>query len=238
MIHETAQELFDALCAPFPVEFIEWRIGSTNTDKSKGLALCYVDARAVMDRLDTICGPDGWQCNYTPGVNGSIICNIGIQMPGTAHPVPGAPKGSIMDCAGAWIWKADGAGATDVEGEKGALSDAFKRAAVRWGVGRYLYDLKAPWVPIENKKIPEAEIKKLDSLHEDFAQKCGWGLRAGVQAYKLMNQMVRQFVTDSATAQDFKTKNASMIAQLPVGMRNHLNESLDRIGGTQAEAAQ
>jgi hypothetical protein len=38
-----------------------------------------MDARAVMDRLDGVCGPDGWQCNYTPGVNGSIVCNIGVR---------------------------------------------------------------------------------------------------------------------------------------------------------------
>lgn len=221
MQYENAQALYDELCAPFPVEMIEWRIGSTSPDKAKGLALCYVDARAVMDRLDTVCGPDAWQDNYTAGVNGSIICNIGLKMPSSE-----------------WIWKADGAGATDVEGEKGALSDAFKRAAVRWGVGRYLYDLKAPWVVIENKRIPEAEVKKLDALHEDFAQKCGWGLRAGVQAYKLLNQAIVKKIADPVEAQEFKTENASMIAQLPVGMRKHLNDQLDRVGAHHQEAAE
>ncbi|MFK4507676.1 Rad52/Rad22 family DNA repair protein [Bradyrhizobium daqingense] len=111
---ETAQELFDELCRPFAAEEIEWRIGSTNADKTKGMALAYMDARAVMDRFDAVCGPDGWQCNYT--MAGAIaICNIGVLMPSDR-----------------WIWKADGAGATDVEGEKGMLSDALKRAAVRW----------------------------------------------------------------------------------------------------------
>ena len=38
-----------------------------------------------------------------------------------------------------WITKADGAGDTDIEGEKGGISDALKRAAVVWGIGRYLY---------------------------------------------------------------------------------------------------
>lgn len=225
MNYETAQELFDHLCAPFPVDFIEWRVGSMNGEKTKGMALCYVDARAVMDRLDSICGPDGWQCNYSQGVNGSIICNIGVRMPD-----------------GSWVWKADGAGSTDVEAEKGALSDAFKRAAVRWGVGRYLYDMKSPWVTLEAKGrsfiIPDAERAKLNEIHEDYAQKAGWGLRAGVQAYKLANQLVRQFVTDPASAQEFKTKNNGMIAQLPVAMRRHLFEQLDRVGAAQSEAAE
>ena len=242
-MHETAQDLFDALSAPFPVEMIEWRVGSTNKEKTKCLPLCYIDARAVMDRLDTVCGPDGWQCNYTAGVNGSIICNIGVRMPGFVFmPIgPSGPAGSPTPgiAQEKWLWKADGAGATDIEGDKGALSDALKRAAVRWGVGRYLYDLKAPWVPLDQGRyISDEDRKKLDNLHEEFAQKCGWGLRAGVQAYKLMNQMVKQFVTNSATAQEFKDKNASMISQLPVGMRKHLNETLDRIGGEQLEAAE
>lgn len=231
MDYATGQELYDALSAPFPVEMIEWRVGTTNAkyrkndnDPVKGIPLCYIDARAVMDRLDTVCGAENWQCNYTPGVGGSIICNLGIRVPG-----------------GDWVWKADGAGATDVEGEKGALSDALKRSAVRWGVGRYLYDLKSPKVTLEpmgqSWRIPDAEMKKLDTLHEEFAQKAGWGMRAGIQAYKLLIGIVREFVTDPAAVIDFREKNKGMIPQLPVAMRNHLNETLDRVGAI-AEAAE
>jgi hypothetical protein len=229
--YATAQDLFDALSAPFPSDYIEWRVGTTNKkwrkegEPLRGIPLCYIDARAVMDRLDMICGPDGWQCNYTPGAAASIVCNIGIRMPN-----------------GDWLWKADGAGATDMEGEKGMLSDALKRAAVRWGVGRYLYDIKAGRIELELRGetpvIPEAAHKKLNDLHEDFAVKAGWGVRAGIQAYKLLNQTVKQWVTDAVSAQDFKDKNASMIAQLPVAMRKHLYEQLDRVGAAQTEAAQ
>jgi len=224
MNYETAQELFDELCRPFAAEEIDWRVGSTTADKSKGMALAYMDARAVMDRLDGVCGPDGWQCNYTPGVNGSIICNIGVRMP-----------------SGEWIWKADGAGATDVEGEKGMLSDAIKRAAVRWGVGRYLYEMKSPWVALEKKGnsyiIPDAERKKLDQVHEDFCTSCGWGLRAGRVAYSFANQVVKHFVTDAISAAELKERNAGMIAQMPVAMRKHLNDTLDRIGASSNQQA-
>jgi hypothetical protein len=177
-----------------------------------------------MDRLDSVCGPDGWQCNYSAAPGNAIICNLGILI------------------AGDWIWKADGAGATDVEGEKGMLSDALKRAAVRWGVGRYLYDLKSPWVELEpagrSVRIKDSERKRLDDLHEDFAAKAGWGLRAGIQAYKLMNSAIKQWVTSPDAAIEFREKNKSMIVQLPVGMRRHLNETLDRIGATAREAAE
>jgi hypothetical protein len=66
------------------------------------------------------------------------------------------------------VWKSDGAGDSDVEAEKGAVSDAFKRAAVKWGVGRYLYDLDSPWVALEKRgnsyaiaKSEEARLAKL-----------------------------------------------------------------------------
>jgi hypothetical protein len=118
------------LRAPFPPERVSWRVGSTTQDKSKGMALAYIDARDVMDRLDDVVGPQNWQCTY-PHANGKTVCSIGIRV------------------GEEWVWKSDGAGDTDYEAEKGALSDAFKRAAVRWGIGRYLYDLESPWVQVE-----------------------------------------------------------------------------------------
>lgn len=224
MNYETPQELFDELCRPFAAEEIDWRIGSTTKDKTKGMALAYMDARAVMDRLDGVCGPGGWQCNYA--VTGAVaVCNLGVQMP-----------------SGEWIWKADGAGATDVEGEKGMLSDALKRAAVRWGIGRYLYEMKAPWVALEaagnSYRIPEAERKKLDQVHEDFCASAGWGIRAGRVAYSFANQVVKHFVTSVSDVQDLKERNAGTIAQMPVAMRKHLSDTLDRIGAPKSEAAE
>lgn len=221
MAYATAQELFDELCRPFAAEEIDWRVGSVTKDKTKGMALAYMDARAVMDRLDGVCGPDGWQCNYL--VTGPLaVCNIGVKMP-----------------SGEWIWKADGAGATDVEGEKGMLSDALKRAAVRWGVGRYLYEMKSPWVELKDGRyIAEGERKKLDQIHEDFCASAGWGLRAGRVAYSFANQVVKHFVTSADEAAELKQRNAGMIAQMPVAMRKHLSETLDRIGASTAEAAE
>ena len=225
MNYETAQDLFDALCAPFAAEEIDWRVGSTTGDKSKGMALAYIDARAVMDRLDGVCGPENWACNYSAGAGASIVCNLGIRMP-----------------TGEWVWKADGAGATDVEGEKGMLSDALKRAAVRWGVGRYLYEMKSPWVALEpmgrSFKIKDDERKKLDQVHEDYCATAGWGIRAGRVAYSFANQVVKHFVTTAADAADLKERNAGTIAQMPVAMRKHLSETLGRIGASSREAAE
>ncbi|HEX6978283.1 MAG TPA: Rad52/Rad22 family DNA repair protein [Alphaproteobacteria bacterium] len=138
-----------ALTAPFPADRVSWRVGSTTADRKRGMALAYIDARDVMDRLDEVCGPENWQCRY-PHANGKTVCELGIRI------------------GDEWIWKADGAGDTDFEAEKGALSDAFKRAAVRWGIGRYLYDLEAPWVDIEasgrSVRIAAHETAKLQDL--------------------------------------------------------------------------
>lgn len=217
MNYETAQELFDALSAPFASEDIDWRIGSTTKDKSKGMALAYIDARAVMDRLDSVCGPDGWQCNYSASAGVSIVCNLGILMPDSS-----------------WLWKADGAGATDVEGEKGMLSDALKRAAVRWGVGRYLYDLKSPWVALEQAgnsyKLAEGSRKLLDDAHEEGAKRAGWGNPSDVATYRFLLKVVTETVTQPSDVPAFREKYKSMFPLLRAAARKHLETQLDRVG--------
>jgi len=118
------------LFAEFDREAISWRAQSVTKDGSKAMALAYIDARDVMERLDQAVGATDWQDRYE--FHGSrTICYLSIRVEGE------------------WITKADGAGDSDVEAEKGAISDALKRAAVKWGIGRYLYALDAPWVPCE-----------------------------------------------------------------------------------------
>lgn len=119
------------LFAEFPQEDISWRAQSMTREGDKAMALAYIDARNVMDRLDQVCGAGDWQDRYE--FHGSrTICYLSIRIDGE------------------WVTKADGAGDSDVEAEKGAISDALKRAAVKWGIGRYLYSLDAPWVPCES----------------------------------------------------------------------------------------
>jgi hypothetical protein len=123
------------LQAPFDASEIEWRVGSTTQDKSKGLALAYVTNRAIQNRLDDTFGPFGWQNEFRPWGDKSQLCGISIKDIGT----------------GDWITKWDGAENTDYEPTKGGLSDSMKRAAYQWGIGRYLYKLDAVWVPIKQQ---------------------------------------------------------------------------------------
>lgn len=146
---EAKNAIATALAEPFPAECVSWRVGSTTSDKKRGMALAYVDARAVMDRLDAVLGPENWQDDYTFS-DKRILCRISVKL------------------YGEWISKCDGAGDTDVEPEKGGISDAFKRAAVKWGPGRYLYGMPSPWVEIEpcgkSFKIKTAELPKLREI--------------------------------------------------------------------------
>ena len=85
-----------------------------------GKELVYITARHVMDRLDKEVGQENWTTNYRE-VMGRIICELSIYIDGK------------------WITKCDGADDTSIEGAKGALSDALKRAGVQWGIFRSYY---------------------------------------------------------------------------------------------------
>ena len=128
--------LMRQLRAPFPRDKIKFRPGATTKDKAKGLALAYADARTFQDRLDDVWGTDNWESHCVTN-DGGCICSITLHF-------------NLDDGTSYARTKSDGAGATDVEGEKGAISDAFKRACVQWGIGRYLYNLSDMWVPLSN----------------------------------------------------------------------------------------
>lgn len=123
------------LKAPFKADEYEWR-GQSDSKRQDGtvsaLVLCYVQARAILNRLDEVCGPFGWQVQYRSGPDGGVICSLGILDPDTKH----------------WIWKEDGASNTDIEAVKGGISGALKRAGSAWGIGRLLYNLDAGWVTL------------------------------------------------------------------------------------------
>ena len=103
-----------ALKRPFDPRKLKWRKGPG------GKELVYITARDVMDRLDEAVGVSGWESSYKE-VMGRVVCEL------------------TLCIEGKYITKCDGADDTAIEGAKGALSDALKRAAVQFGVGRYLY---------------------------------------------------------------------------------------------------
>lgn len=123
---------------PFAADDIEWRIqqsGKTGAGKVWAMVLAYVTNRAIMKRLDDVCGKAGWKNEYRdiPN-NGGVECGISIKV------------------GDEWITKWDAAEQTQVEAVKGGRSGAMKRAAVQWGIGRYLYDLEEGFAQISTDK--------------------------------------------------------------------------------------
>jgi hypothetical protein len=123
---------------PFPQSDIEWKPGAVTRDKKKGLAMAYLTNRAIQDRLDEVCGPANWKNTFKPGPDGGVLCGIAVNVTGD----PANPR---------WVTKWDGAENTEFESVKGGLSGAMKRAAVQWGIGRYLYDLPSVWVNLDER---------------------------------------------------------------------------------------
>jgi len=140
-------ELAAALAAPFPADRVSWKPQAISRDKKRALAVAYIDARDVAQRLDDAVGPLNWQVDHKQ-VGDQIVTGLGIRDPET----------------GAFIckWDTGFVGGADSESEdtqmkarKGTISDGLKRAGVLWGIGRYLYRLPKVWVDFD------AEHKKL-----------------------------------------------------------------------------
>lgn len=127
------EEIIRRLREPFNGREIEWKIQVTSQDKQRGMAVAYMDARAVQKRLDETVGPFNWKNVYSLWHENSQICGISI----------------FYDERKEWVTKFDGAENSDFEPIKGGLSDSFKRAASVWGIGRYLYEMEGVWVEIE-----------------------------------------------------------------------------------------
>jgi len=130
------EALMKALAAPF--EASEVRFKPAVVSGNRALALAYVDARVIQDRLDEVLGVIGWQDDYECLPDGSVVCRLRIRV------------------GGEWLTKVDVGGPSEQPDEgdrrKAAFSDALKRAAVKFGVGRYLYRLQSQWADYDPKK--------------------------------------------------------------------------------------
>ena len=122
------------LSEPFPAKDIEWRVSRAGEKNGKAWArvLAYVTNRAIMDRLDSVAGIENWRNEYTAAPSGGVLCGISVRI------------------GDEWVTKWDGAENTDIESVKGGLSGSMKRAAVQWGIGRYLYSLTEDFAVISD----------------------------------------------------------------------------------------
>lgn len=108
-----------------PLSEVEWRVQG-KIDRAGGVqVVAYLDAPTVSRLLDEWVGPSRWRDHYEPtGKPGTMWCHLSIKFDDE------------------WITKEDIGTASDMEADKGLVSDAFKRVAMRkWGVGRNVFAL-------------------------------------------------------------------------------------------------
>lgn len=125
-----------ALAEPFEPREVKFKPQMVKNNRC--LAMAYIDARLIQDRLDDVLGVENWTDNYTILNDGSVMCRLRLKL------------------GDRWITKTDvGSPSEQPDGGdrlKAAFSDALKRAAVKFGIGRYLYRLPAQWVDYDGVK--------------------------------------------------------------------------------------
>lgn len=129
-------KIMNDLARPFDPSEIRFKPAVVSGNRA--LALAYVDARTIMDRLDEVMGVAGWQDSYEFLPNGSCLCKLSLRINGE------------------WLAKMDIGGPSDQsddgDKDKAAVSDALKRTAVKWGISRFLYRLASQWVDYDSSK--------------------------------------------------------------------------------------
>jgi hypothetical protein len=136
----------ETLTAPIQPNEIEWRVQSV-TSTGKMIVVPYINNRCVMQRFDAAFGPTNWTSEFREITNG-FICRLTVYLDGQI------------------ITREDGASKTNIEPEKGGISDAMKRAAVQFGLGRCLYDYPKVFIECNDKYIPDWAQDKLTKLVE------------------------------------------------------------------------
>lgn len=206
-------EIIKRLHEPFNAKEIEWKIQVTSQDKKRGMAVAYMDARAVQKRLDEVVGAFNWKNVYSLWHDNSQICGISI----------------FNDDRSEWITKFDGAENSDIEPIKGGLSDSFKRAATVWGIGRYLYDIEGVWVEIEPKgksfAIKQNQYSKLESEYNNAVNR--------IFSLKPTQQNVQQTAAPKANTETTAPANEYKVQSIkPSGKSSQVLELIDNNGET------
>ena len=185
------------LQAPFSTHQVNWRPATFNKERSRALLLAYVDARAVQDRLDAIC-PDGWS----------------FELEVVAGAVSPTVKGrlSVLGVIREDIGEAG-------EGERGTLkaaaSDALKRCAVQFGIGRYLYDLPRQWADWDDHRhAPSSEPQLPEWARPDFERSTG-----GAHITQAMEQLRYELPVDLELQREvYKHLKAALHSLEPHGL--------------------
>ena len=192
------QEISKKLSAYFPEENIKWRISATTQDKTKGLAVPYIDTRAIQNRLDDTLGIDGWKVSYRP-IDGGFICSLSLKLNNE------------------WITKEDGANLTDYEKIKGGISGAFKRAASSgYGIGRYIYNIEPKWILVKrqnNSYVPNEKISLPSVYLPKTKENLDPYLELKMTVGKYQNQSLKEIIQEDPQYLNYILKKSDKVSE-------------------------
>lgn len=137
---------------PLAIDQIEFRAAQAfpgKNGKKWVTLLAFKNARTDANILDSVVGPENWQLKFREekGITGELSCvvaSLGIRKVF----IDGKDKDGHPDSWAEWVWKEGNGTPGDFEKEKGAYSDAQKRAGFQWGIGRGLYDFPQIFVEL------------------------------------------------------------------------------------------
>lgn len=141
---EQFAEIFARLAAPF--RNTKRRPGRNNQEYE------YIDSTMVMNRLDDAVGPGRWNDSYQV-IDNCVYCQITIYLPDGSKVTRGDASGYDVRKEGE---KSDRLNSNVI---KSAFSDSFKRAALKFGVGRYIKSKGA--MPLYYKRIADRVRKEV-----------------------------------------------------------------------------
>lgn len=134
---DSFREAATHLRRPFTPEAVKFKVQATwpKDNPTGGLVVAYIDARLAVERLNLIV-PDRWSDHYEPAPwlgKDLLLCHLTV----------------------------DGITRTDVgQGQgKGLMSDALKRAAVKFGVGVSLYAIPKMTISVESGQAKPRRTK-------------------------------------------------------------------------------
>lgn len=201
--------IFGRLAAPFDPADVRWKPQTVSGNRA--LAIAFIDARAVADRLDEVLGMDNWQDGYEILKQGSVACRLRVRLDGE------------------WIEKQDVGSPSEQPDEgdrmKAAYSDALKRAAVKFGVGRYLYRLPKQWVDFDATRKQFVSTPQLPTWAKPSEQPARPAEREADRQAKGITT-VRNMLEKVATAKNTSTDQIESAMLIAIGAKKKKVEAL------------
>lgn len=146
-------EQIKCLRAPFQADDISWKPQTVNYKTGTALAVAYADPRCYVDRLNDAFGVGGWSDHYefiaTPfnkyikgkAAWGDKPATEDKQVPGNKVVCVAIITIHDNESSNIEVSSTGDSDASDDNAATSAEAQAFKRAAMKLGIGRYLYEL-------------------------------------------------------------------------------------------------